>query len=237
MPAVIDPAVLGEMSLFRDLTSAQLVKVSEGLQYKRFQAGVNIITVDQANEIVYFVRTGTVKVHVEQADGTDVILAILGPNEIIGDMSVVDGERPIATVVTMEETTLHWISGATFREFLRTIPMLSYNLVRVLSRRLRHADEQIQSFARLDVYGRVAHKILVFAQQYGKLTDEGKMLIPLRLTQSDLADLVGASRVRVNRALVAFKDHGYISTNSRYHIIVHNPSALAKRCQDVVFEA
>jgi CRP/FNR family cyclic AMP-dependent transcriptional regulator len=149
---------------------------------------------------------------------------------VVGEMSLVDSLGRSATAVTMEESTLYWIDRATFWELLRTLPALTYSLVRIMSRRLRLANAQIQALATLDVYGRVARQILAFAQEYGEPAPGGALRIPIRLTQSDLAGLVGASRVRINQVLVAYKRRKWIAVDPHYHITVLNPRALAERC-------
>src|SRR5439155_20102321 len=195
---------LGNMPLFSGLAPDQLSRLGSSLRQRTFPANSNIISIEQPGEVVYIILEGTVKIHVGQADGSTVILAILGPGEIVGEMGPVEGLGRTADVVTLEQTTLAWVDQATFKEWLKTEPMLSYNLNRILSRRLRLADAHIQALAALDVYGRVARQLLAFAQEYGTQTSGGTH-IPLHLTQSDLADMVGASRVSVNKVLVHYK--------------------------------
>jgi CRP/FNR family cyclic AMP-dependent transcriptional regulator len=146
-------------------------------------------------------------------------------------MSLVDGLGRSATVVTRERSVLLWIDRACFWESLERMPALMYNLVRILSRRLRLASAQIQWLATQDVYGRLASQILTFAEEYGVPDGSGTIRIPLRLTQDELAALVGASRVRVNQALAFYKRHRCISVDRQLHITVHDPAALARRCR------
>jgi CRP/FNR family cyclic AMP-dependent transcriptional regulator len=98
-----------------------------------------------------------------------------------------------------------------------------------LSNRLRLANSQIQALATQDVYGRVARQLLILADTFGRRDQNGDIVVPLRMTQGDLASLVGASRVRVNQALVVFKDSGYISVDAALQITIHNYAALAAR--------
>jgi len=160
-----------------------------------------------------------------------VILAILGPGDTVGEMSLVDSAGRSANVVTLEKSELLWMDRATFQECLQTMPAVTYNLVHILSDRLRLANEQIQALATLDVYGRVARQVLAFARQYGRPTDDGGTLIPIRLTQSDIADLVGASRERINQVVVSYKRQKYIAVDRRYRITVYNKEALAQRAR------
>jgi len=103
--------------------------------------------------------------------------------------------------------------------------------VRLLSHRLRFANEQIQALATLDVPGRVARQILALAERYGSPAKGGDVSIPLRLTQSDLGDLVGASRERVNQAIVDFKQRGFLAVDGDHRLRVLSRRDLARYCQ------
>lgn len=231
MPVVPDPATLGEIALFKGLTTEELTWLNDHLHRKTFAAGSNIAIVEQPGEVVYVILDGTIKIFVQQIDGTEVILAILGPGDTVGEMSLVDSAGRSANVVTLEKSTLLWMDRATFHDCLQTMPTITYNLVHILSNRLRLANEQIQALATLDVYGRVARQILAFAQQYGQTAGKNDTLIPIRLTQSDIADLVGASRERINQVMVSYKRHKYISVDRNYRITVYDTAALAQRCR------
>lgn len=223
--------LLHDVDLFEGLMPEQSAAISGLLQRKTFPAGTNLMSIEQPGEVVYIILSGTVKIHVEQADGTDVIIAILGAGDTVGEMSLLDSAGRSANVVTQEESTVLWLDRSAFQQCLLTAPVITYNLVRTLSSRLRLANEQIQALATLDVYGRVARQLLAFAQKYGKTDPAGSIEIPIRLTQSDLAGLVGASRERVNGAIVHFKGRRYISIDQNFRITIHNPEALAKRCR------
>jgi CRP/FNR family transcriptional regulator, cyclic AMP receptor protein len=227
---VPEPGDLAEFPLFRGLTPGQLSKLSALLRYKRCPTRTEIITIDQPGEMAYVILDGSVKIHIDQPDGSDVILAILGADEIVGEMSLADSLGRSASVTTLEPTTLLMIERSVFWASLREMSTLTYNLVSILSRRLRLANLHTQSLARLDVYGRVAAQIAAFAREYGKAAPNGGVLIPLSLTQSDLAGMVGASRVRVNQALSYFKRRNYLSVDDDRHIVVHDVAALDRRC-------
>jgi CRP-like cAMP-binding protein len=233
LPAV--PQIIEDIPLFEGLTAQEAAQVRGLVRRRNVAAGTTLMMVDQPADVLYIILTGTVKIHVEQADGSAVILAILGPGTVVGEMSIIEslGSGDVgrsATVVTLEESTLGWIDRMAFRSCLETMPVIATNLLRILARRLRLANAQIQSLAAQDVFGRVARQLLAFAQEYGQTTPEGTV-IPLRLTQSDLASLVGASRVRVNQVLVHYQQRNYISIAQNFHITVHNADALAQRCQ------
>jgi CRP/FNR family cyclic AMP-dependent transcriptional regulator len=222
--------ILANVALFDGLSSKQWDRLNEYLYGRVFAAGTNIITAEQPGEVVYVILRGAVKIYQDQADGTRVILALLGPGDIVGEMSLIDSAGRSANVITIEESHLLWMERRAFQHCLETIPEMNANLVRILSRRVRLANEQIQALASLDVYGRVARQFLAFAEKYGEADADGDILLPIRLTQSDLAELVGASRKRVNQVMVSFKKQELISVNTDGYITVRNRKGLALLC-------
>ena len=200
------------------------------LQYKRSPTRAEIITAEHPGEIVYIILEGTVKVYIARPDGTEVILAILGAGEVVGEMSLVDSFERSASVLALEACTLLLMGRPAFWASLKEMPTMAHNLVNILSRRLRLSNARAESLAALDIYGRVAAQLLALAKEYGEATPNGDVLIPLRLTQSDLASLIGASRVRVNQALGFYKKHNYLSVNRNNQIAIHDSEALGRRC-------
>jgi CRP/FNR family cyclic AMP-dependent transcriptional regulator len=180
---------------------------------------------------VYVLLEGSVKVELLTPEGTEVILAVLGPGKVVGEMSLVDSLGRSANVRTLEQTTLLSMDRSAFRARARELPLLADNLAKLLSRRLRLTDAHVRALAAMDVPGRVAAELLALAREYGEPSRGGGTLIPLPLTQSDLAALVGASRVRVNQAIAFFKRRGYISVGADNRITVHDPDALARRAR------
>ena len=235
MPAVEDSRALGKLELFQGLAPEQLAELNALLRNSAVQAGTHFITADQPGEVVYVILEGTVKIYVTQADGREVILAFLGPGDTVGEMSLVDSSGRSANVVTTEPSRLLWMDRASFQGALRTLTPLANNLVRLLANRLRFANEQIQALCTLDVPGRVARQILALADRYGSPPRGekvvGQVAIPLRLTQSDLGEIVGASRERVNQVIVEFKQRNFISVDADHRIRVLDRRGLAKYCR------
>src|SRR4051794_22008532 len=230
MIAVEDPTLLGELELFQGLAPAELAELNRLLRNSTVQAGTHFITAEQPGEVVYVLLEGTVKIYVTRCDGREVILAFLGPRDPGGEMSLVDGAGRSANVVTAERSRLLWRDRVTFQSCLRAMAPLANNLVRLLSHRLRFANEQIQALCTLDVTGRLARQILALADRYGSPEAGGEVWIPLRLTQSDLGEIVGASRERVNQVIVEFKQRGLISVDPVHRIHVQNRQELARYC-------
>jgi CRP/FNR family transcriptional regulator, cyclic AMP receptor protein len=223
--------ILSAIPLFVGLSETQLAWIAQRAHRRLFPAGKDIMTAEQPGEAVYVILHGTVKIHIEQAGGQDVILSILGAGDTLGEMSLIDNVGRSASVVTLEDTLVLWMDKIAFHQILQDFPPVALNLIRILSSRVRLSDELIKSLATLDVYGRVARQLLAFAEKYGQNGENESTLIPIHLTQGDIADLVGASRKRVNQVMVFFREQEFISLNATGKIVVLDRGALAKYCQ------
>jgi CRP/FNR family transcriptional regulator, cyclic AMP receptor protein len=227
---VIDADALARLPLFEGLSRSDLSRLLGHLREKPFPAGTNVLIAEQPGEAVYVILTGSVKVHAVRPGGPEVVLAVLGAGEVLGEMSAADSLGRSADVVTLEVTTLLWIDRRTFHSSVEVSSVLALNLAEMLSTRVRLTNARLLSMSTLDVPGRVAAQVTTLAREYGEEIQEG-VRIPIRLTQSDLAALVGASRVRVNQALGFFRKHGLISMDRGGHVIVHDQDTLAQRAR------
>ena len=221
--------LLAEIELFKGLTPTQLEWVAQRAHRRVFEAGRNVLIIEQPGEAVYIILHGTVKIHIEQGERA-VIVSILGAGDLLGEMSLIDSIGRSASAVTLEDSLLLWMDKLTFHYMLDNFTPVARNLVRILSARVRLSDQLIQALATLDVNGRVARQLLAFAEKYG-VEKDGATQIRIMLTQSDIADLVGASRKRVNQAMVLFKERGLIDTDTEGRILIKRSEGLAKYCR------
>lgn len=221
--------LLADIELFTGLTHTQLDWVAQRAHRRVFEAGRNVMTIDQPGEAVYIILHGTVKIHIEQGE-RDVIISIMGAGDLLGEMSLIDSIGRSASAVTLEDSLMLWMDKATFNYMLDNFSPVARNLVKILSSRVRFLDQLIQALATLDVNGRVARQLLAFAEKFGSEKD-GVTQIRLVLTQGDIADLVGASRKRVNQAMVLFKEQGLIDTEPGGRIAIRNGEGLARFCR------
>jgi CRP/FNR family cyclic AMP-dependent transcriptional regulator len=219
------------MPLFHGLDTTELTMLNGLLQRRRVPAGGRIIEAGEGSTTAHIIISGAVKVQIERSDGCEVFLAILGAGEVVGEMGLVDHYDRSASVVALVETTIASMACGDFWHCLQAIPQMTYNLLEIVSRRLRVANGRIEALAALDVEGRVARCLLDVAQAYGEPVPGGGRLIPIRLTQQDLAALVGASRVRVNQILGEYRRRCYIAFDERQRILVLNPAGLSQACQ------
>jgi CRP/FNR family cyclic AMP-dependent transcriptional regulator len=228
-------SALARTSLFEGLEEGQMRQLRSLLRQKSVCAGSELMREGESDGTVYVLLRGTVKVHIERSEGAGVILAICGSGEVLGEMGALDGQGHSATVSTLEECVLAAFSGDDFVRCLYEMPRLSLNLAASASRRLRSATAQIQSLARRDVMGRVAAQLLIFADQYGQSVPDSRAPggqatdLCLSFKQSDLADLIGSSRVRVNQALTALRRSAAIDLHEGRILILDRPLLESRR--------
>jgi CRP/FNR family cyclic AMP-dependent transcriptional regulator len=119
------------------MPAQELERLASLLHERSFPAGAGVLTAEQPGEAVYVLLSGSVKVHLFTPDGAEVILAVLGPGEVVGEMSLADSLGRSASVTTLEESVFLWIDRTTFRTGIEGSPVLARNLADILSRRVR----------------------------------------------------------------------------------------------------
>jgi CRP/FNR family transcriptional regulator, cyclic AMP receptor protein len=223
--------ILSTIPLFQGLSSNDLDWIARRSHRRVFPAGTKVLVSDQPGEAVYIILHGTVKVFIDQADKKLVVLSIIGAGDTLGEISLLDSAGHSASAVTLEDSLMLWMDKASFHQMLDDLPRVCRNLVNIMGTRLRMNNELIQALATLDVYGRVARQLLAFVDRYDPRGEGESVLIPITLTQSDIADLVGASRKRVNQVMIFFRDRGLISVNPAGKTAVLDRAGLSKFCR------
>jgi CRP-like cAMP-binding protein len=139
-PAGPDPAILSGMPLLRGVPTRELEWLAPFLYEGIFPAGASVLSIEQPGEAVYAILSGSVKVSSVHPDGSQVVLAVLGPGEEVGEMSLADSFGRSSDVVILEEPTFLWMDGTTFRSNVTESPLLVRNLAEIFSKRLRVAN-------------------------------------------------------------------------------------------------
>lgn len=230
MDAQFVPSDLAALSLFAGLRDADLERIHEQLRLESVPVDVLVVSQSDPTDEACVVLSGMLKVYVERPDGSDVVLAMLGPGEVIGELNLIDHLGRSANVVTMEPSQLLWVDESVIRDNFEEMPILAENLMAILARRLRLANAQIQALAVLSVQGRVAHQLLAFADAYGSDDGAGGIRIRPALTTADLASMVGSETGQVQRVLSIFKRNDYVSHNDRFQYTILDQDALARLC-------
>lgn len=219
--------LIQQNSLLAALPPEDCKIVAQNFIRRVFRRGESIFRQGEPGGHLYLVESGRVKITSVSPDGREVLVAIIGPGEIFGELSLFDPGIRSADARTMEETTLHALNHDIFRHYIEHHPKVAWELLRILATRLRRADEVVQDAAFFDVPGRVAKRLLRLASQHGSKMGTG-FRIDVPLTQEEIAQMVGASRESVNKALSSFVDRGWVRMEDRTYFI-EDPDALQTR--------
>ncbi len=168
----------------------------------------------QRGDRLYVITAGKIKLGRTSSDGRENLLSIQGPGEMFGELSLFDPGPRTATATAVAESELIGLGNDQLYEFLDQRPAVSITLLAALARRLRRTNDSLSDLVFTDVPGRVAKALLDLSSRFGRLTDEGT-LVAHDLTQEELAQLVGASRETVNKALADFATRGWLKLEAR----------------------
>ncbi len=227
MIEAIEIAELKGLALFSGLSEDELHASAELVRRTTVPAGTVLISAEIPGEAIYFILDGSVRVQVLRENGSEVTLMLLGPGDMVGEMSLVHRSGRSAWAITRKETTLLWMERKAFQRLFELSPNLARNLVHELSARLQAANERLLSMATLDVTGRVARMILELAERYGRPVPGEGVHIDFAVTQGEIAEMIAATRERVNQIMVRLKKAGVFSIDAEWRITVHRPGVLA----------
>lgn len=201
---------LQQTTLFADMPVADLQVIALDIIPRTYQQGEVIFYEGDPGQMLYLIQSGQVRIFVNGLDGSETSVILFGrPGEIFGELAVVDGMPRSATAVALGQTILYTMSRENFRQHTLRYPQLALNFMKVLSSRVRSSTVQMDSLASLGISQRLARKLLQLAQDYGKAEAHG-VSITMRLTQSDLASLTGATRESINKTLREFRQNGWL---------------------------
>lgn len=215
---------LGTVPLFSGLTREELESFAELARERSYPRGSVILFENDPGDSLLVVRSGRVKVVLIGEDGREVILAVLGVGQHFGELALIDEQPRSAHVIAMEDSMLIVLRREDFRKRVESSPTVAWSLLAELSRRLRRADDKIGGLVLLDVPGRIARLLLDFAEESGN--DQ----IEKALTHQTIAQMIGASRETVSRAMKDFQEAGWINVERR-RISLANRPALEQRAQ------
>ena len=196
------------------LSNADLTAIGSHGIARSYPKNTIIVSEGDKTDSLYIILEGRVKAFVSDGEGHDMVLSTQGPGEYFGEMVLDEGPRS-ASIMTLEPSRFLVVQKNDFRDFVMKNPVFALNLIDKLIHRARALTESVKSLALMDVYGRVARLLLELAEETG-----GKLAIPQRLTQQEIASRIGASREMVSRILKDLSSGGYL-TQSRTGIVLH----------------
>ena len=221
--------LLKQVPFLAALDLSDLEQLATAVSRRKYLRGDAIMHKEDDGQSLFIVEKGSVRVYLPSLQGADLTLALLGPGDFVGDLSLLDGQPRSASADAMEDTSVLSLERSDFIELVRSSPDAAMAVMTVVAKRLRNTDEMAADLAFLDVGGRLAKKLLEMASSHGVDRHDGTLL-DVNITQEQLANMIGVTRESVNRNLGRFRQDGLISSRGR-RIVLRDPEGLRLRTE------
>ena len=221
--------VLGSVPLFAALDADSAATLEKMLTTRNVGRGHVVFSEGDDGDRLFIVLEGKVKITRASADGRENLIAVLGAAEMFGELSLFDPGPRTASVSAITDSTLASLDHDDLRPLLLERPGVAVELLQALAQRLRRTNEAMADLVFTDVPGRVAKALLDLADKFGVVEADG-IRVRHDLTQEELAQLVGASRETVNKALSEFAHRGWLRIEGR-SVLLLDPERLTRRAK------
>jgi CRP/FNR family cyclic AMP-dependent transcriptional regulator len=224
---VNDP--LARAGIFQGVDPSAVQDLTTALEPVSFPRAHIIFAEGELGDRLYIILSGKVKIGRKSPDGRENLLAVFGPSDMFGELSIFDPGPRTSTATTVTDVEAVTMDRIALREWIAKRPEIAEQLLRVIARRLRRTNNMLADLIFTDVPGRVAKALLQLAHDFG--TQEGGMLrVTHDLTQEEIAQLVGASRETVNKALADFAHRGWLRLEGK-SVLILEPQRLIRRAR------
>jgi CRP-like cAMP-binding protein len=220
-------SLLSRVPIFASLEEATLRRLAELCRTRTFKRGEVLFHEGDPGNALYLIESGQVKIVLVSDEGEETILNVQGPEECLGELAMIDGAPRSATAVALDRVQALALYREDFLALVAQHPPVALAVMGGLAGMVRRLSSQVQDLMLLDARGRVAKKLLDLSEQHGRVTPEG-VRIDLRLTQQELAQMVGLTRVSVNQHLAWFQERGILAAD-REGITLLKPEELRER--------
>lgn len=174
---------------------------------------------DDPGDGCYFLREGVVKASVVSKDGQERLLAVMGPGALIGELSLFDGQPRSAAITALKPCRLLHVSKGSFFRVADANPLVYREALKILTRRLRETNDSVVAQGTVSVVGRVARAFATLAQGLGERQAGGGILLPHKITQTDIAGMAGVARENASRAINDLLRDGVLSRAGSFYVI------------------
>ena len=222
-----DDLIIRKAPLFSALDDDASHALRASMVALKLNKGQILFKEGEEGDRLYVVVHGKIKLGTTSADGRENLLSILGPGEMFGELSLFDPEPRTSTATAVTDAKLVSLAHEAVIGLVTSNPQTSLELLRRLAQRLRKSNEILADLVFADVPGRVAKAIMDLGERFGVQKDDG-LHVNHDLTQEELAQLVGASRETVNKALADFAARGWVKLEPRA-VLVTDVERITKR--------
>lgn len=205
---------LKQLGLFKTLADRELRQLVNIADLRLFKHGEEIYRAGDLADRLYVLRTGKAKLFRRAPDDKEIIFSFLGPGELFGETSITGERRRHENAAIVDDAFVCIIERDRFQGYLMEHPDLALLITRVITERKRAAESRVIDLLTKDVRTRLAHALVELADRYGEKERRGTR-IDLRLTQTDLGQLVGSTRETTSMAFNEFRRSGFVDSRDR----------------------
>ena len=208
--------VLSGHHLLQHLADDELEQLLVYARLERYTAGQMLFKKGDPGTSLMAILAGRVKISTLSADGEEVVLNILGPGQVFGEIALLDGKARTANATAIETSELVALDRGDFLPFLEQHSEIATRLIAVLCERLRWVSDIYDDVVFINVPARLAKKLLILAREFGVETSGGAIEINIQLSQTDLGKMMGKTRESVNKVMREWQDRGLIRVENGY---------------------
>jgi len=218
------PNLLSNIPLFKSLSAEDKAELATLLRVQRVKKGEVLFRKESEGGVLYIIQEGAIKIVLTSKLGDEMIVTIFSKGDFFGEMALLDNMPRSADAVAIEPSRLLLLNRSDFLRFLKENDQAMETILSTLSMRLRKTDDLLEDASFLNIPARFAKKLLEIGETFGN-RDGDKVEISLRLSQKDLADMVGATRESINKELRNLREKGLVSIDNK-SIIIHDVNLL-----------
>ncbi len=218
---------LQRINLFKEIPADDMEELARVTRMELAKKKETIFLPGESSRQVYLLKTGRVKISRISEEGRELTLVLLEPGEIFGELEILEGSARDTIAEAMEESQLCVIQKEQFLSLIRKRPELSFRLTKLIGLRLRRIESRVEDLVFRDVPSRLAHLLIQLSEEYGNPSQDG-ILLSIKITHQEMANLIGSIRETVSATLGEFKKEGLITFEGR-KIIILRPELLKKQ--------
>lgn len=213
-------AILRGNRLLSELDAAQMAELVALGRTVKVATNAPVFAKGDPGSCLYAILKGQIGIHTSSAEGKVILLNILDPGDVLGEIALVDGKPRTAGATALRTAELFRLDRADFIPFLERHPRLCIRMMGVLCERLRWVSENIEDAIFHDVPRRLARRLLILAEAYGQPLRDGGVRIAQSVSQEDLASMLGVTREIVNKSLKALKTSNAITYTKGFIVLI-----------------
>lgn len=222
--------LLEHAPLFSVLHPADLATLASRFHAVRYGRGEVVFREGEPAERLLLIDEGKVKLSISHPSGQELLIGVLGRGQIFGELEVIDRGPRAMDARAMEDSRVYALASDDFWTMLENRPALARRLLELMARRLRRADQTSQDLVFFDATTRLARRLLELAEEHGEPLEDQAVRILVRVTQEEMAQMIGVTRESANRLIASFAGRGWVDWNDGYPIVL-KPESLMRRAR------